>query len=114
MEARISAYFARQSVRTCARSRGWTRSGGPYADGVRPLNRYSVTAMVVAVGLALLVRPGALTTAGLVLLALAVHLWSWDPERDEMFADDWVELGGAMGSLVCLVAGLGLVAVGLI
>ncbi len=71
-----------------------------------PFNRYSVGAALAVIAIAAVVRPGALVVAGLAALALAAHFWFWDPERHEVFADDWVEIGSSAASLACLVAGV--------
>jgi len=44
--------------------------------------------------------------AAIVLLALAVFLFFWDFERDELFKDDWVEMAQAAASVVSGIAGL--------
>lgn len=44
--------------------------------------------------------------AGVVFLALAVFLFLWDFEKDEVFEDAWIEIGQVTASLVAAAAGL--------
>jgi hypothetical protein len=73
-----------------------------------PLNRWSIAAVAMVVCTALLLRPTGLVLLGVILLALATHLFVWDPERDEMFPDDWVEIGQAVATFACGFVGVGL------
>ncbi|MFL6108705.1 MAG: hypothetical protein ACJ72L_17235 [Marmoricola sp.] len=66
-----------------------------------------MAAVVVA---ALFLRPSGLVLAGLILLAVAVHLFAWDPERKELFTDDWVEITQVVAGLASAFVGVGLIA----
>ncbi|MEJ7894151.1 MAG: hypothetical protein WKF94_16100 [Solirubrobacteraceae bacterium] len=83
----------------------------PYDCGLRPFNRYSLAAALLVVAAGAIAQPPVLGVVGLAALSLAVHFWVWEPERDEVFADDWIELGSLAASLVCAVAGTGMLIV---
>ena len=89
-------------------------TGAAYAAPVGPLNRYSLVATLAVVALGVLLRPGLLVVLGLAALALALHFYLWDPDRSEVFADDWVEIGVVYLIAFFFVIGTGLLGVGLI
>jgi hypothetical protein len=75
---------------------------------VGPLNRYSVVAVAMVTAAGVILRPSGLFLTGLVLLALSVHLFVWNPEHKHVFRDDWVEIAQVGAMLTCGMAGLGL------
>ena len=51
----------------------------------------------------------ALAPIGVAFLALGIFLFFWNPETEDLFGDDWVDMAQVGASLAAVLAGVGLV-----